>query len=59
MPPPPPTSVDNRDVDSRGGRFTRTRTKIELILTLLELGYFTTDVEIVKDISKQSTRTET
>ena len=59
MPPPPPTSVDNRDVDSRGGRFTRTRTKIELILTLLGLGYFTTDVEIVKDISKQSTRTET
>ena len=55
--PPPPTSVDNRDVDSRGGRLTGT--KIELILTLLGLGYFTTDVELVKDISKHLTRTET
>ena len=34
----------------RGGLFTRTSQFVLLILTLLGLGYFTTDVEMVKDI---------
>ena len=50
--PLPPTSVDDHDVDSRGGRYTRTSQFVSLILTLVGLGYFTTDVEMVKDISK-------
>ena len=59
--PPPPTGVDDHDFDSRGGRFSRTSQFVSISLTLSGLGYFTTDVEMVKEISlsKQSTVTET
>ena len=48
--PPPPTGVDDHDFDSRGGRFSRTSQFVSIILTLSGLSYFTTDVEMVKDI---------